>query len=145
MPQVSKPPASTITPSPTLVTNRHPITGDTFDLDRLSATVLADFTVNQRLLLTFGTTWRDGDVASTAIPNTNIIDASEAITDDPVFGDNFFAYKIDAEVLSFAVDASIAVGGDASVVVGYEYQDTDAVAGIEYDKTIVRANYVRSF
>ena len=104
----------------------------------MSATVLVDFTASARVLLSFGATFRDGDVASTAIPNDAIIAAADAVTDDPVFGDEFFAYKIDAEVLSLAVDLNLAVSEDASVIIGVENQDTSGANGIDYDKTIIR-------
>ena len=119
--------------------------GDVFDQDRLSLSLSADYTLSEAWLLTLGYIFRDGDVASTAVPNNRIIAAAEAITDDPAFGVGRFAYRLDAEVHTLTVDLDRAMGRDSSLVIGYQFQQTNAAGGIDYDKSLLQLSYVHGF
>jgi hypothetical protein len=130
-------------PGPTPNPGRTAKPGDVFDQQSLGLRLRGDLTLGELWLLSLSLGFRDGDVASTATPNAVISAAAEAITDDPAFGVNRFAYRLDAQVMSFAVDFDRALGETASLVFGYQFQHTDAVGDLDYDTSRVRIAYVR--
>lgn len=111
----------------------------------MSLSLSADYTLSSSWLLSLGYIYRDGDVASTAVPNDRIVAAAAAITDDPAFGAGRFAYRLDAEVHTLSIDLDGAMSQNSSLVLGYEFQQTTAAGGIDYDKSLLRLSWVRGF
>ena len=119
--------------------------GDTFDQNAFYLGIGSGFAFAEIHFLTLDYQFRSGDVASTAIPNTTIVDASTAITADTVFGDQFFAYKLDADTHSLSAGWDIAITEQTSITFEYEYQNTDAGQSIEYKNKLISMQLLISF
>ena len=105
----------------------------------------AELMLSERWLLGAGLRYRDGDLNSTADAFNSIVLAAEAITQDTAVRNNTFAYRLDAQTLSFSIGLDYALSDYSSLNLGYEYQAIDAAAGIDYDKKQVRLRYLYSF
>ncbi|MGH8596918.1 MAG: hypothetical protein ACREXT_09700 [Gammaproteobacteria bacterium] len=126
-----------VTDIPFLV-NFFGIHGDAFDGDNHSLSISGTYTVTQRLALVVGYTRRMGDVTATTRINEEIFEYSDAIAPDPVFGQDKFAYRIDADTDIFNVDLSFALGDHTALNFGYEYRDSNAGEDLTYTNNIAR-------
>lgn len=116
------------------------IEGDAFDTDAHLLSINTVYTVNYRLSLIAGFAKHLGEVTSTTRRSSNIFDASDAITPDPVFGTDRFAYRIDANTNIFSFGISYALTGNVSLNAGYEYRDSNASHGLAYTNNIFSVN-----
>ncbi|MCC4118506.1 hypothetical protein LLG90_24410 [Aromatoleum toluclasticum] len=121
------------------------IRANVFDLRSRSAGIGADFAYDPRHLVSVGYTWHRGDIVSTTQRNLPIFLASSAIAPDPVFGDNTYAYTMQARTRVFSIGLSREVGHQSSVSLGYEYHDSHADGGIDYSGNLFRASYFYGF
>ena len=121
------------------------IRANVFDLSSRSAGIGADFAYDPRYLVSVGYTWHRGDIVSTTQRNLPIFLASSAIAPDPVFGDDTYAYTMPARTRVFSIGVSREVGRQASVSLGYEYRDSRADGGIDYNGNMFRATYLYGF
>jgi hypothetical protein len=119
--------------------------GDVFDQESHTFSLRGEFTYNEVLLIFATYALRLGDVASTTQRNPAIFAASTAVTPDPVFGPEAFAYKIDATVHILSFGLSFALGSHASLNVAYEHQIGLGHGGIDYRDNIVRASFLYSY
>jgi hypothetical protein len=118
---------------------------DAFDVDGWTLSLGADYTINEKYLLSFGYSYRDGEITSIATPNNTIITAANAIARDQVFGGGRVAYKLDAVTHTFNIDLNRAISDSVSFNLGYTYEDTQGESNIDYDNNIIRANLLLSF
>lgn len=101
--------------------------------------------LTEQLFLTFGYSYRDGDIVSTSIPSNasvyqSIID--DIVNDDALPG---WAYRADGRTHNFSVDGSYAFWkGDASITLGYQYIKAHANA-FTYRNNLFRVNFIYSF
>lgn len=121
------------------------IPANVFDLGSRSAGIGAEFAYDPRYLVSVGYTWHRGDIVSTTQRNLPIFLASSAIAADPVFGDNTYAYTMQARTRVLSIGVSREVGRQASVSLGYEYRDSHADGGIDYSGNLFRASYFYGF
>ena len=84
-------------------------------------------------------------MVSTAAPNDAILAVANASTPDPAFGSGHFAYQMDGQTHTVALDLSYSVSDSASLNLGIEHQDTAGSGGIDYDANIVRATTLMAF
>ena len=119
--------------------------GDVFDTTSHTYAARVDVAVTDVLTLFTGYAWRQGDVVSTTRRNTEIFNGSTALTRDPVFGPDFFAYRIDATVHSLTFGMSLALGERSSVNVSYERHIGIGPAGLDYSNDVVRAGVLFSY
>ncbi len=113
--------------------------GDVFEFDDTELSLSADYQFDNTGLLLLSYSIRDGDVTSTARPNATIVGAAKAITSDAaVFGPGRSAYRLGALTHTASVGFNYPFSDSTSVELGYEYQRTDADAGIRYDRNLLR-------
>jgi len=121
------------------------ISADVFDLASRSVGIHADFAYTPRYVFSAGFTLHRGDIVSTTQRNRPIFLASSAIAPDRVFGDNTFAYTMQARTGALSMGVSRELGPQASLSLGYEHRDSRADGGIDYRSNIVRATYLHDF
>jgi hypothetical protein len=119
--------------------------GDAFDTRSHTYAFRGDYQLGEGIGLFAGYALRDGEVVSTTRRNGEIFAASKALTADPAFGRDFFAYKIDAAVHLLSAGLSVALGAHASVNVGYEHWIGQARGGLDYTNNVVRFGFLYSF
>ncbi|NMG76602.1 hypothetical protein [Aromatoleum diolicum] len=124
---------------------RPAIAADVFDLTSQNLSFGGDYAIHPEYVFSAAYTIRDGDIVSTTRRNLPVFLASSAIAADPVFGSGRFAYKMKAITRSLSLGVSRVVGGQASFTLGYEYLDSRAKGGIDYEANLVRATYLYQF
>ena len=122
---------------PALVAN-FGIRGDAFDTDAHNLSLNGMYQINQRLSLVLGYTFRTGEITSTTLRNNEIFEASDAISVDPVYGPDRFAYRISADTNIFSAGVSLAITNRMSFNVSYAYRDSDAYEDLSYSNNLVR-------
>jgi hypothetical protein len=121
------------------------IPGNVFDLRSQTIALDLRYSASETTLLFGGYAWRDGDVVSTSTPNFKIFRASSAISPDPVFGPNNFAYRIDAMSHIATLGVSQGIGQRSALNVSYQRQMTHAERDNNYFKSIFAASYSYHF
>lgn len=129
---------------PFLVTN-FGISGDAFDTDAHNFGINGLYQINERLSLVLGYTFRTGEITASTLRNTEIFEASDAVSPDPVFGADRFAYRIEADTGIFSAGLSLALNYRTSFNVNYTYQDSDAYEDLAYRNNLVRVELLYSF
>jgi hypothetical protein len=119
------------------------IYGNAYDLDTHSVSATGIFTLNYQWSLAFSYVRRMGEVCSTTFRNSEIFQASDAITPDPVFGPEKFAYRIDADTDIYSIGVNRGIGNHLAADLSYTYRDSTADAGPEYSTGLLqfRLNY----
>jgi hypothetical protein len=112
--------------------------GDVFEFDATELALAADYQFDNGWMLLASWSLRDGDVVSTARPNATIVGAAKAISSDVAFGPGRSAYRLDALTHTTVVGLNFPLAETASLQLDYEYQLSDADAGIRYDKNLLR-------
>ena len=105
----------------------------------------ADYQFDNGWMLLASWSLRDGDVVSTARPNATIVGAAKAITSDVAFGPGRSAYRLDALTHTTVVGLNFPLAQTASLQLDYEYQLSDADAGIRYDKNLFRLRLMYAY
>ena len=130
---------------PFLTTLRPPILGDAFNISGHSVSLINIFTLTENLTAYLGYTHREGGVISSTRRNLNIFTASDAITPDTAFGNDFFAYRIDASSNKFSLGLSWALNGHASLNLGYDWMETTGNRNLEYSNNLAHCSLIYSF
>jgi hypothetical protein len=120
--------------------------GNVFDQSNRLATVGADFSVTEDLLLQLATTLRRGD--ADYIETTSLADSFEgaaAVARDPVFGPSVFIERVQAHALLIDVGASWALGEHASLNLIFRRQLTIDSYGTLYTRSIPAFTYQYRF
>ncbi|HJV28166.1 MAG TPA: hypothetical protein VJ673_20995 [Aromatoleum sp.] len=121
------------------------VPADVFDLTSRNFTLGGDYTLSSDYVLSAAYTIRNGDVVSTTMRNLPIFLVSSAIAEDPVFGGDRYAYKMKAITRGASLGVSRLINDRSSFTVGYEYIDSRAEGGVDYQANIVRAIYLHQF
>lgn len=122
------------------------VSGEIFDLAGMSIEADADYAIDARWQASGRIGMRRGDVESTSRRNRAIFLASSAIADDPAFHDpELFGYRLRGTTRSAALAVSYALDDRASVNVGYRYDVTRVVEGVDYRSRVVDASLAVSF
>lgn len=90
----------------------------------------------------------DGDVVSTAVPTTKIIQSSSAIVRDDAFLElvpERFAYKLSAKTTSIRIGDNFAFASNQAVDVSLLYYDSAAEGDNDYSGLIFNLNYLYRF
>ena len=119
--------------------------GDVFDHQVPEFNLSVDYLWSDAVLLLASYRYRDGDIVSSTVSYDRILVNAEAFTQDKAFGNNTFAYRLDAgtHVLHFALN--YALSESTSIDLGYEYQSSNADGGIDYDKSVTRLRLLYSY
>ena len=118
---------------------------DVFDQDSWEVFLGADYQISDLGLLTLEYRFIDGDVTSTAVPYDRVSVMAEAINKDDAFGEDTFAYRLDAETRSITVGINYALSENSALDLSYQHLETEAPGGIDYDKSVVRLRVLFSF
>ena len=121
------------------------IPGNAFELRNHGAALDVRYSPNDMTLLFAAYGWRHGDVVSTSTPSRKIFGASSAITRDPAFGSDTFAYRLDGVSHLFSVGVSQAIGSSAALSLSYQHQITHAEGDNRYIKNVLAATYSHRF
>jgi hypothetical protein len=119
--------------------------GGAFDLDGWQVSLGADFFATQQLAISAAYAYYDGDVVSSSTPYHEIVEYATAITRDPAFGGDFYAFRLEAKSHTYSLDLNYALGRDSSIGVGYERMQTKGDYGNDYDSNIVRVTLMANF
>jgi hypothetical protein len=122
-----------------------PIAADVFDLTSRNLSFGGEYSFHPDYVLSASYTIRDGDIVSTTLRNIPILLASNALAEDPVFGPERFAYKMQARTNSVSLGVSRVIGRQTSFTVGYAHHVSRAEGGINYKSNLVRATYLYQF
>ena len=126
----------------------------TYDTEATTYYLVADYEINNTLLLNMGISQRNGDIISitnpTKNPSENIYNylskaSGNKTSSDTVFGSGLTAYNINANTLILTVGLSYALDNNSSINARYENQNSSLPYGISYGNNIYRINYIYSF
>ena len=121
------------------------LSGSVFDLSSRSVRADVRYSIDDRTMVFASYAWRHGDVVSTSTPNAKIFRASSALTRDPTFGSNAFAYRLDAVSRIASVGISQALSDRSALNVSFQRQVTHAESDNNYLKSVFAASYSHSF
>ena len=121
-------------PGPELVPG---VSGDAFSQSGNNLGATLEFALGERIFLTAGALWRTGDVVSTAlIPWYYLYESSDAIARDPTFGPNAIAYRLPGTTYGLKVGAEFSVNAHNSIGCGFQWLDTHAKGGNDYNQSM---------
>jgi hypothetical protein len=119
--------------------------GNPWRFDTLSFSLQGELDLDELTWLSGGYSIHKGDVVSSSPSFADIVQAANAITDDPAFGPAIIAYRIPAYTRSLSLAWNRAVLQSGTLYLGFDYQKSSNSSGINYDVSIVRAGYIHGF
>ncbi len=87
---------------------------------------------------------RDGDITAT----TGEIDAQDsfdAIAEDEAFGDEYYAYRLQAVAHDLHVELSQGIGAHNSINLRYQYRMAEGRGGFDYENNMARLSWVYAY
>lgn len=122
------------------------ISGEIFDLRGVGGFVRGEHALSERWQLGARAGVRRGDVESTSQRSRAVFLASDAIADDPAFGDPLlFGYRLRGTTVSIDCTAGYALDDRSAFRFGYIEELTDAARGLEYRSRIVVVTFNHRF
>lgn len=121
------------------------ISGDVFSQTSRTMTLNAEYTWSDNLFLTFGSLLRRGDVVASTRETTKILSSSQAIAMDPVFGPDFYAYRMTGTTYGLNVDMNIAVAPHSLLRASVARQVTHAEGDNDYAKNVATLSWTYNF
>ncbi|MCP5002515.1 MAG: hypothetical protein GY941_00960 [Planctomycetes bacterium] len=122
------------------------ISGSVFDQDGHKFSILSNFLVTNKLLISLGYSIRRGDIASTCngkiVPK--IVGKIRAITSDSSYNKPLCVYRIRSTIQEFSLGMTYALSGHSSLNCDYRYTDGRA-SGLGYYVNTVNFGYSFSF
>jgi hypothetical protein len=125
-----------------------------FDTSGTTIHLSTDYTVNEKLLFSFGLSRRTGDIITVTNASKNPNEATYGYLslssgtnkiNDNVYSSGLTAYRITADTFIIKISMSYALNDVSSLNAGYENQNSTLGYGISYKNNIFRVNYVYSF
>jgi hypothetical protein len=121
------------------------VSGRAFDLQGRSVFAQANLAISQSLAANLGLSVRRGDVVSTASETPLIWAAANAISPDPAFGDERYAYRLSgAATRSVSFALSWALGAHSSINGRVADEHTRAHDGFGYHSKVMAIHYLYS-
>ncbi|EKD99241.1 MAG: hypothetical protein ACD_23C00061G0001, partial [uncultured bacterium] len=121
------------------------ISSDIFSQSSRAMTLNAEYTWSDSLFLTFGSLLRHGDVVASTRRGRKIFSASKAIADDPVFGPDFYAYRMAGTSYGLNMGVNIAVTSHSMLHTSLARQLTYAEGDNNYAKTVAMLSWNYNF
>ena len=118
------------------------ISGKVFNLDGHGIDVSGSYALGDDIALAIGTTWRRGDVVSTASETTQIVSGATAIAEDPTFGEDLYDYRLRGTTRSVDLTISRALGNRASINLTYVADWTSVAERLDYRSHTVRLTFL---
>lgn len=128
-----------------VTSNPSGISGDVFSQSSQTMTLNAEYTWSDSLFLTFGSLLRHGDVVASTRKNRQIFLASKAIAADPVFGPDFYAYRMAGTTYGLNVDMNIAITPSSLLRASMVRQMTYAEGDNDYAKNVAMLSWNYNF
>ena len=124
---------------------RTPIGGDAFNLSAHNVTLTGIFTITDAVTAFLAYSHREGGITSTVGFDPDILEYGKAIAIDSAFGNNRFAYRVDAGTHQFSTGLSWEITGHASFNLAYDWLETSGEHGLKYNNNIGRVSLIYSF
>lgn len=121
------------------------VSSDVFSQVSRAATLSAEYAWSDSLLLAFGSLLRHGDVVASTRRGRKIYSASKAMADDPVFGPDFYAYRMTGTTYGLNADMNIAVTSHSLLYASLVRQLTHAEGDNNYAKTVAMLSWRYNF
>lgn len=116
------------------------------DLDGVSSDVFSQragsfkigfqYSINERVSLSFGSLWRHGDVISTTQPGAGIFGNAKAVAADPTFGPDAYAYRLAGTTFGARLGLEYLLTTHSLIGVGFQRLDTHARGGNDYGESM---------
>jgi hypothetical protein len=129
----------------TLAPDQPGISGDIFSQNSQNLTVNTEYTLNESTFLTCGVLLRRGDVVATTSETANMIASSEAIAADPVFGPNFYSYKMNGTTHGLELGLNLAMPRNNLLRASISRQLTHTAGNNNYAKTVQMVSWNYNF
>lgn len=135
----------------TLPPDQPGISGDVFSQTSRALTLNAAYIWSDSMFFTFGSLLRHGDVVASTRESTNIyvpnpiVYASKAIAMDPVFGPNFYAYRLNGTTRGLNIDMNFAVASSSLLRVSVSRQVTHTEGDNNYSKSVQMVSWNYNF
>ena len=121
------------------------ISGDVFSQSSRTLSLNAEYTLSDSTLLTLGSLLRLGDVLASTRETTKIMSSSKAIAVDPVFGPDFYAYRMNGTTYGLNVDVNFAVTPGSLLRASVSHQLTYTDGGNDYAKNVAMLSWNYNF
>jgi hypothetical protein len=122
-----------------------PIYGDAFNLTAHNVSLTGIFTLTDTLTGYLTYTRREGGITSTIGYEPEILEYGDAVAVDQAFGNNRYAYKVDAGTNIVSVGLSYAITGHASFNLDYDWMETTGDYNLEYNNNLAHVSLIYSF
>ncbi|MBI5891003.1 MAG: hypothetical protein HZB47_10025 [Nitrosomonadales bacterium] len=121
------------------------ISGDIFSYNSRAVTLNAEYAWDESIFLTCGVLLRRGGVVATTSETANMIASSEAIADDPVFGEHFYAYRMYGTTRGLDVGLNVAVSRNSLLRASISRLLTHTAGDNDYAKTVQTVSWNYSY
>jgi hypothetical protein len=121
-----------------------PIYGDAFNLSAHNVSVTGIFTVTDTLTGFLAYTRREGGITSTIGYEPEILEYGDAVAVDNAFGNNRYAYKVNASTNLVSVGLSYAITGHTSFNLGYDWMETTGDYNLKYNNNLAHVSLIYS-
>ncbi len=111
------------------------MSGDVYSQSSNTLLINAEYIWSDDLYLSFGTLLRQGDVVSSTRRGLNIFTASKALAPDPVFGPDFYAYRMTGVTHGVNMDIHLSVTRHSLLQASLLRQLTHATGDNNYAKS----------
>ncbi|NOS74244.1 MAG: hypothetical protein HOP36_06855 [Methyloglobulus sp.] len=122
-----------------------PIGGDAFNISAHNVSLTGIFTVTDAVTAFLAYTRREGGITSTIGYDPEILEYGDAVAVDRAFGNNRYAYKVEAGTNLISVGFSWAINGHASLNLGYDWMETTGDHHLEYNNNLAHFSLIYSF
>jgi hypothetical protein len=113
-----------------------------YDTSGWNVTARVSFLLTPADVLVAAYTFRDGTITAVTAPNYGILESSDAVARDPVFGPRRIAYRLEAKTDTVSLVWSHAFGPRASLNLTYRYQVSVSDGDLgEYYSNFVALNF----
>jgi hypothetical protein len=118
---------------------------DVFSQRGQSLKLGGQYSLSERLSLSFGSLWRYGDVISTNQPGADIFGNSKAVALDPTFGPDAYAYRLIGRTFGARLGLDYSLTAHSLVGFGFQRLDTHARGGNNYGDSMPELTWIHQF
>jgi hypothetical protein len=113
-------------------TDLYGVSSNVFSQHGQSFNVGVQYSLTERLSMSFGTLLRYGDVVSTTQPYAGIFANSKAVALDPTFGPDAYAYRLPGTTFGARLGLELSLTTHSLIGFGFQRLDTHGRGGIDY-------------
>ena len=121
------------------------VSSDVFSQRGQSLKLGGQYSLSERLSLSFGSLWRYGDVISTNQPGADIFGNSKAVALDPTFGPDAYAYRLIGRTFGARLGLDYSLTAHSLVGFGFQRLDTHARGGNNYGDSMPELTWIHQF